>query len=239
MTTTVETTDTLVASEVFGPTIQGEGPNVGRRAGFIRLGGCNLACSWCDTPYSWDGSRFDLRSELERRPVADLAARALAGAPDLVVITGGEPMLHQQQPGWPRLLDAVTGHAAVEIETNGTITPTRETLSRPVRFNVSPKLGHSGDPEFARIKPLRLAAFALTRRAVFKFVCRDAGDVIDVAGIVDECDLDPATVWISPEGTDPETVIQHHRATADTAIDYGFNISTRLHVLLWGNERAR
>lgn len=56
----------LVVSEVFGPTFQGEGPSLGRRAGFVRLGRCNLDCSWCDTPNTWDWSRFDPAIELRR-----------------------------------------------------------------------------------------------------------------------------------------------------------------------------
>ena len=43
---------TLVVAEVFGPTVQGEGPSAGRRASFIRLGGCNLHCDWCDTKFT-------------------------------------------------------------------------------------------------------------------------------------------------------------------------------------------
>jgi organic radical activating enzyme len=38
----------LVVSEIFGPTVQGEGTSMGRRCGFLRLGGCNLDCAWCD-----------------------------------------------------------------------------------------------------------------------------------------------------------------------------------------------
>src|SRR4029450_7825218 len=58
----------LVVSEVFGPTFQGEGPSVGRRAGFVRLGRCNLDCSWCDTPYTWDWERHDPAVELRAGP---------------------------------------------------------------------------------------------------------------------------------------------------------------------------
>ena len=58
--------DDLVVAEIFGPTWQGEGPSAGQVAAFVRLGLCNLTCAWCDTAYTWDRSRFDLRAELRR-----------------------------------------------------------------------------------------------------------------------------------------------------------------------------
>src|SRR5687768_9454687 len=85
----------LVVSEVFGPTWQGEGPSLGRRAGFVRLGRCNLACSWCDTPYTWDWDRFDPAVELTRMSVDAIADRIASMEVPLVVITGGEPLLQQ------------------------------------------------------------------------------------------------------------------------------------------------
>src|SRR3954452_24909384 len=85
----------VVVAEVFGPTIQGEGRNLGQRAAFVRLGGCNLHCTWCDTPYTWDASRYDLRAEMSRRPVAEIVAEVRPMRPHVVVLTGGEPLLHQ------------------------------------------------------------------------------------------------------------------------------------------------
>src|SRR5262245_52198924 len=67
-------TESLVVSEVFGPTWQGEGPSIGRRCGFVRLGRCNLACTWCDTPYTWDWERYDPAKELHRRLVTEVVA---------------------------------------------------------------------------------------------------------------------------------------------------------------------
>src|SRR4051795_10739521 len=90
-------TDTLVISEVFGPTWQGEGPSLGRRCGFVRLGRCNLACTWCDTPYTWDWTRFDPETELSRKAVSDICAELDAMGIDMVVITGGEPLLQQRE----------------------------------------------------------------------------------------------------------------------------------------------
>jgi 7-carboxy-7-deazaguanine synthase len=235
------TADTLVAAEVFGPTIQGEGPSAGRRCGFIRLGGCNLHCSWCDTPYTWDASRFDLHAELTRRPITDLAAAALAGGTRMTVITGGEPLLHQSQQAWLPLLDLLldSGADTIEVETNGTQTPTPETTARVTRFNVSPKLAHAGDPASLRIAPDALAALRGTGKAIFKFVCRDPGDVTETAVFAARHQIPPRLVWIMPEGITAQVLSARAKALADPAIACGFNLTTRLHVLAWGDERGR
>ncbi|MGK5639413.1 7-carboxy-7-deazaguanine synthase QueE [Streptomyces sp. URMC 126] len=231
---------TLVCAETFGPTVQGEGPSLGRRAGFVRLGGCNLHCRWCDTPYTWDASRFDLHRELIRTPVTDIAARALAGDPALVVITGGEPLLHQRQSGWAQLLRLLTEAAVdIEVETNGTIAPRRMTVGAVTRFNVSPKLPHAGDPESARIRPAALAVFGGTKHAIFKFVCRTASDVRRVAACTAAWDVTPDRVWIMPEGRTPAELDRHLAELADPAIASGFNVTTRLHIHVWGDERGR
>lgn len=65
-----------------------------------------------------------------------------------------------------------------------------------MRFNVSPKLAHSGDPAGRRIRPEILAAFAASGRAVFKFVCATVSDVDETAELVARHRLD-APVWIS------------------------------------------
>lgn len=231
---------TLVVAEVFGPTVQGEGFSLGRRASFIRLGGCDLHCTWCDTPYTWDASRHDLRAELTRLPAHELAERALRGDPGIVVITGGEPLLHQLQPGWAALLAHLTAAGVeIEVETNGTIAPTAVTAAAVHRFNVSPKLAHAGDPEGRRIRPDAIAALHATGRACFKFVCATPGDVEEAAAHTAAWGLPPHAVWVMPEGTDPGTLDAHLHAIADPAIRRGFNLTTRLHVHAWGDERAR
>jgi len=112
----------LVVAEVFGPTFQGEGPSAGRRAMFLRLGRCNLDCTWCDTPYTWDWSRFDPAIELHQRSVEDVMGELDGIGADLLVITGGEPML--QQRNLPPIVSGAHARGwRVEVETNGTIAP--------------------------------------------------------------------------------------------------------------------
>ena len=228
--------DGLVVSEVFGPTFQGEGPSVGRRAGFVRLGRCNLDCAWCDTPYTWDWQRYDPGEELRRMSPADILDRLTAMAPEIVVVTGGEPLLQQR-----RLMPLVDGCVAhgwpVEVETNGTRAPDAALVRTVAQWNVSPKLANSGVAEADRIRPDALAALRATERAVFKFVVANEGDLDEVAALVDAHDLRP--VWVMPEGTDADTVLERARSLADAVIGRGWNLTPRLHVLLWGDERGR
>lgn len=233
------TADTLVVAETFGATFQGEGPSAGRRASFIRLGGCNLACTFCDTPYTWDATRHDLRRELTRRPVDEVVAEVTAPGVGLVVITGGEPLLHQHQPGWRRLLAGLTAAAVrIEIETNGTLVPAQAS-GLVDGFNVSPKLRNSQQPDEERIKEDALRWFAADTRAEFKFVCVGPGDLDEVDALVDTHRLPRQRVWIMPEGTRADAVLRRAHALAGPVLDRGYNLSLRQHVLLWGPERGR
>ncbi len=226
----------LIVAEVFGPTFQGEGPSLGRRAGFVRLGRCNLDCTWCDTPYTWDWDRYDPALELRGASVASTLAQLDAMAPDLVVVTGGEPLLQQRrlvplldgcaQRGWP-----------VEVETNGTIVPDARVVDLVQQWNVSPKLANSGIAPDKRVRPLALAALQATGRAAFKFVVTEPTDLDEVAALVDAHGLAP--VWVMPEGTDAATLLERARRLADPVLERGWNLSLRLHVLLWGDERGR
>jgi organic radical activating enzyme len=73
-------------------TIQGEGFNTGRAAYFIRLGGCDVGCVWCDVKESWDADAHP------RYAIADLVASASEHPGRNVVITGGEPLMHDCLP---------------------------------------------------------------------------------------------------------------------------------------------
>ncbi|MFJ1936615.1 7-carboxy-7-deazaguanine synthase QueE [Kitasatospora sp. NPDC088160] len=231
----VARTDVLLC-EVFGPTLQGEGPSAGQIASFLRTGDCNLACTSCDTPYSWDWQRFSRAEQTRRVPAADVAAELLQHPTRLVVVTGGEPMLQQSQlaPVAARLKKA---GRRVEIETNGTIAPAGGLDEHVALYVVSPKLAHMGGPEHRRIHPEVLIAFQATRRAVFKFVLDSPADAEELATLQDQLGLE--RVWVMPEATTAAAVVGGMRALADVAIERGWNVSSRLHVLLWEDERGR
>lgn len=224
----------LVVSEVFGPTVQGEGPSCGRRAMFVRLADCNLACSWCDTPYSWKWSEYVRRKETYRCNTEEVLDRARLSGTELVVVTGGEPLL---QKGLEPLVTALVDTGLeVEVETNGTRLPSQNLLFR-ARFNVSPKLANAGMPHRRRIRPGVLRALAHSGNAIFKFVIEHSKELEEVANLVEQCRLAP--VWIMPQGTSAEEILTRQTALADEVIRRGWNLSTRLQVLLWGDQRGR
>ncbi len=225
-----------MVSDVFGPTFQGEGPSTGRRAGFVRLGRCNLACSFCDTPYTWRWEDHDPSVELTRTTIAGVVADLEAMGVDLVVVTGGEPLLQQ------RHLTGLVGEIGrrgweCEIETAGTIAPVDDLVALVSRFNVSPKLANSGNDEAQRYKPAVLEVFEATGKATFKFVVADPADLDEVQEMVDQCGL--GDVWIMPEGTEPAVLLDRGRRLAEEVLSRGWHLTTRLHVLLWGDERGR
>jgi organic radical activating enzyme len=233
----------IVVNEIFGPTVQGEGPSLGQRCGFLRLGGCNLTCRWCDTPYTWDwhgradtGIAYSPRSELHPMPAEVVAERLAAMDAPLIVISGGEPL--SQQSRLIGVVDHLLGLGRrIEVETNGTVVPCSD-LARPgVRFNVSPKLAHGGDPYGRRIRPDALKAFMATGSAAFKFVCGDERDLAEVRTLATEFELAP--IWIMPKGRTTDEVVEATRRIADGTVEHGWNLTTRLHILAWRDERGR
>lgn len=91
-------------------TIQGEGYHSGRAAYFIRLGGCDVGCTWCDVKESWDAAQHPVTG------IQDLLIAVQQSKADYVVITGGEPAMYNLEP-LTNLLN--THHIETGIETSG------------------------------------------------------------------------------------------------------------------------
>lgn len=219
-----------MVSEVFGPTVQGEGPYLGTPAIFLRLMGCNLACRWCDTAYTWDATRYDLAAERQRMTVAEVAARIEALGPHLLVISGGEPLL--QQARLQHLVDRMPGRM-VHIETAGTVAP----RLRGVSYVVSLKLYHSGNAGELRYRPEVIDTFMRDAPVLaWKFVLGKDADYAEVDELVQRHHLAP--VYVMPEGTDSETLRERMRELVPGAIERGYVLTPRLHIDLWGNTRG-
>ena len=155
-----------------------------------------------------------------------------------VVITGGEPLLQQAElePLVESLAD--DGHT-FEVETNGTIVPTTALLRHITQWNVSPKLRTSSNTPEAREIPLALETFARLPEAYFKFVMTDNSDLDEVCALRDKYRLRPDRVLLMPEGRTREALEKKGSWLSEACVKHGFRFTTRLHILLWGDERGR
>lgn len=232
-------TITLAVSEIFGPTFQGEGTNLGKPCLFLRLGGCNLSCSWCDTPYTWDWTRYDKQEEIKRLTVQEVYDRLkelsqTTGVRRLVV-SGGEPMLQQKNLyGLINKLRQDDQPWVTEIETAGTVSP--NTLVLVDHFTVSPKLANSGDPKERRYHPDVLERLNQAPSSCFKFVVQDASDFDEIDEMVNQHGLSP--VLIMPEGIDGTAISNRLKELAEATLKRNYSLTTRLQVMLYGNQRA-
>lgn len=228
-------------------TLQGEGPSIGAPAVFFRLSLCNLHCSWCDTPYTWnwektpwkhqDGVKFSKTEQILELSAGEIAPLIQEFNCPRLVITGGEPLL--QQVELPELIQQLNGVHFLEIETNGTQLPTEELDSLVTAYNVSPKLSNSGMEESLRFKEASLEFFAQSEKANFKFVVCSEDDLSEINDLQTRFAIPSERIFLMPEGRSPSEMEKKSLWLADICRDQGYRFTPRLHVLLWGDKRAK
>ncbi len=220
-------------SEIFY-SVQGEGSLIGVPSIFVRTTGCNLRCSWCDTPYtSWNpvGEDFTI-DEI-------LAKTSEYKAANHVVITGGEPLI---APGIVELSKRYRDQGKhITFETAGTVTA-------PVEcdlMSISPKLGNSTPEGPFRNQHERLRLNAETLRHLttnypyqLKFVIAEESDLTEAQQVIASLNTPPQNVILMPEGTAEETLKQRGPWLAELCKKHGYRFSPRLHVHLYGNKRG-
>lgn len=225
----------FLVKEIF-PTIQGEGPFSGQPAVFLRLGGCNLRCYFCDTDFS-----SELKEANEKALALSCEFVRADVKTDLLVVTGGEPMLHDL----PRLIYALraeqTGFRRVQIETAGTVWPPglehhmarRRADEIDVSIVVSPKT--------TQVHP-NVRKWAMAWKYIVNAEnCLNTNDglpgtstqvrnkVTPLARPIDP----PRHIYVQPmdEG-DPEKNAANRKAAADIAMRFGYRVSIQLHKVL-------
>lgn len=197
---------TLEVQAIFA-TLQGEGPNAGTPAVFIRLGGCNLSCDFCDTEFeSFFAQSVEAITETAMKTAGDIA--------NLVVITGGEPLRQNIVP----LCEALLAKGLqVQIETNGTL---YRPLPEGVEIVCSPKNTGQG---YAPIRP-----DLLPRVGAFKFLVSASHplyrDVPVISGV---------PIYVQPmDEVDAAKNTANREYAKRLALANGYRLSLQLHKIL-------
>jgi 7-carboxy-7-deazaguanine synthase len=225
-------------SEIFGPTVQGEGVSIGVPAVFVRVAGCPLACVWCDTPYSWNWEVYDRSTESTTMAASEAWAAVQALVADLpvrtLVITGGEPA--SQAPALSLVAELASNAGwRVEVETSGS-RPLGALASFCDVVTVSLKLRNSHQDEHRRLVPSTIEELARHRGVVWKFVIEDVSDLDEVDHLVAEFGLSP--VLVMPQAQSVVELEAGLRLLTPAAVARGYRVSTRLHIQIWGGERG-
>ena len=205
----------LTVNEIFH-SIQGESSHAGRLCVFVRLTGCDLRCSWCDTPYSFHEGR--------KMSVDEVVAAVEAHGSPLVEITGGEPLL--QEDVYPLMDRLLASGRTVMLETGGH----RPTLRVPaavvkildVKCPASGEAAKNDWSNLDRLEPRDEVKFVVQDRADYEF----ARDVIARHGLASRA----AAVLISPvHGVlDPKTLSEWMLADRVAA-----RLQLQLHKYIW------
>jgi organic radical activating enzyme len=213
-------------NEIFY-SIQGEGKTIGQPRVFIRLSGCNQSCSFCDTKYH-KTVNYKAPQEIETHLINNGALTEN----DQWCITGGEPLLQQKE-----IINTIERYypSWIEIETNGTINPSNELISRVDLFNISPKREFT-EKNLNKLKILKEKE--KLEDYIVKFVYKNKEDNKFIKGVQDKFEIPDKNVYIMPEGATKGEQKKRQEKVIRYCLKNNYNFSPRLHVLVWNKKKG-
>jgi 7-carboxy-7-deazaguanine synthase len=235
---------TFPVVEIFGPTIQGEGPDAGQPAYFVRFGGCDYRCTWCDSMHAVDPA--EVRAHAERLTTEQILQRVdeLPDGPNLIVLSGGNPALLDLGS---LVQEFKLDSKQVAVETQGS--RWRDWLSEVSQLVISPKPPSSGMAGPAQLDALQAFMSNVTPASapVLKIVVFDQADL---AWAIARHREHPGLPLFLSAGTDvglPEDKTLSRlrerfrwlcEATARQVALQDARVLPQLHVIAWGTAKG-
>jgi len=226
----------MQVNEIF-KSIQGEGSNFGKPAIFLRTAQCNLKCTWCDTKYTWDWENYNFKKEVKEMTIHEIKNAILDLEIKHLVITGGEPLL--QQDDLTDLLSFLKPDFYVEVETNCTILPNKMLSDLVDQWNVSPKTENSGNPLELYENNECYSFFANQENCFFKYVVENETDIPEIKKFVTKYKIPEKRVQLMTQASTKEEIHMREKSISELAKSNNFVFSPRLHIAMWGSQRGK
>lgn len=234
-------------SEIFGPTIQGEGPLIGRPTVFVRTGGCDYRCSWCDTQYAVLPRYRDEWLPMSTAEIAERVDALTQSQPILVTLSGGNPAM---QPLGPLIALGRSKGYSFALETQGSLAP--DWLKQLEWLVLSPKPPSSKmTTDWASVDACLSAAGGQPSCAL-KIVVFDDADYAYARTVASRYSALPVYLQVgNPAPLRDADMMADHADNDDLLrrmdwlVDkvrqdrwFDARVLPQLHVLLWGNRRG-
>jgi len=246
--------DSIKVCEIFGPTVQGEGALIGQPTIFVRTGGCDYRCAWCDTPHAVESEFRDLWEPMSSAQIMGRIEELSGGEPLLITLSGGNPAIHPMEP----LIDLGRENGySFAVETQGSIP--REWFSKLDTLTLSAKPPSSKEEtDWGKLDECVEAAAKDEQptQVVLKLVVRDIKDYSFARATSDRYPELP--VYLQPLNEQPENergktldganiererieILERTNWLVELVMKdrwYKARVLPQLHVLLWGDKRG-
>lgn len=219
----------MVINEIFY-SLQGEGKLIGTPSLFVRIAGCPLRCTWCDTKYAWPN---DAGTDYS---IEELKQKILAYETRHIVITGGEPMTNHQLPDLLKAIAHPSRHITIETSAIQYLPALPCEL-----MSISPKLANST----AENQPPSLNTETIQKlidnyKYQLKFVVDRPEDLNEIAQCLENLkNVNPYNILLMPQAT---TIKEHNEKLpilAEICKQTGFTLAPRLQLILWGAQKGK
>lgn len=229
----------LHISEFFYDAIQGEGITTGYPAAFLRLSGCTLDCSYCDTKSIRNsGNTYTYTELFNLMDKFDIIPKFRSG--QHLVITGGSPL--KQLINLIGFLETFIKEYGfkpfIELENECTIMPGVDLIRMVDQWNNSPKLNNSMNPYHLRHKSSTLKMLSCLKNSWFKFViCAAEADWKEIlTDYITPKLILKEQIILMPQGKTRKEILKNSPAVIDLAVRENVRFSLREHIILWDNK---